>query len=83
MSDFNNNGGQDLYTFQMSFDDQLLETMFTPDSLMAALTKVGALLGLTRIFVMFNLYHRWIFEKALEKETAIAGSTAQDDLEGH
>jgi hypothetical protein len=82
VSDFNK--GQDLYTFQMSFDDQLLETIFTPDSLLAALTKVGALLGLTRVFVLFNMYHQWSFEKAIEKETNILSShesTTPADLE--
>lgn len=84
VSDFNK--GQDpLYTFQMSFDDQLLETIFTPDSFLAALTKVGALLGLTRIFVLFNMYHQWSFEKEIEKETNIPAShdsTTPADLEG-
>ena len=80
------NRGQDLYTFQISIDDQLLETIFTPDSLLAALTKVGALLGLTRIFVLFNMYHQWSFEKAIEKDTntpASQDSTAPVDLERH
>lgn len=78
------NRGQDLYTFQISIDDQLLETIFTPDSFMAALTKVGALLGLTRIFVLFNMYHQWSFEKEIAKETNTAASqdsTAPVDLE--
>jgi len=80
----NFNRGQDLYTFQITIDDQMLETIFTPDSLLAALTKVGALLGLTRIFVLFNMYHQWSFEKAIEKDTntpASQDSTAPVDLE--
>lgn len=83
VSDFNK--GQDLYTFQLSFDDQLLETIFTPDSLLAALTKLGALLGLTRVFVLFRMYHQWSFEKVIEKETDIPAShdsTTRVDLEG-
>jgi hypothetical protein len=68
----------------MSFDDQLLETIFTPDSFLAALTKVGALLGLTRVFMLFNMYHQWSFEKTIEKETNIPSShesTSPADLE--
>ncbi len=41
----------------------------TPDSIFFGLAKLGALIGLTRIFALFTMYHEWRFEKKLEKET--------------
>jgi hypothetical protein len=33
------------------------------------LTKIGSLIALSRIFVLFSYYHEWLFEKKLAQET--------------
>lgn len=55
----------------MELDQQLLETVYTPDSLMTALTKIGAVVALSKVFVFFSLMHEYRFEKKLEKETRL------------
>ena len=38
-----------------------------PDSVLMGLTKVGGLLALFRILIGLRIFHRWQFEKKVEK----------------
>ena len=50
------------------------------------MTKLGSLIALSRIFVLFSYYHEWLFEKRLAQETkealkdneALGTSTEED-----
>jgi hypothetical protein len=50
------------------------------------LTRLGSLIALSRIFVLFSFYHEWLFEKKLIQETkealqdneAVGTSTEED-----
>ena len=46
-----------------------METYYTPESIFVGLTKLGSLIALSRIFVLFSFYHEWLFEKRLAQET--------------
>ena len=43
-----------------------------PDSLLLGITKIGAILGLMRLFVFVGALHEWQFERTLEKEHKLA-----------
>ena len=49
--------GQDIYSFQVTFDKELVETIYNPDTIIMALGKAGALIGLSRAFVIVSLIH--------------------------
>ena len=46
----------------------MFEVTVEPDSLLVGVTKIGALLGLVRLFAFINAMHEWQFEKKLAKE---------------
>jgi hypothetical protein len=52
-------------------DNMMINSVYTPDSIFDLLTKIGALVALAKIFVVFSLYHEYRFEKQLSKETNI------------
>ena len=45
----------------------MYEMTVEPDSVIIALTKIGALLGLLRLFFFINAMHEWQFERRLNK----------------
>ena len=40
-------------------------TTATPRSLFQAMSDIGSLLGLTKLFIIFTLLNQWVFEKKL------------------
>ena len=46
----------------------MYEMTVEPDSVIVALTKIGALLGLLRLFFFISAIHEWQFERRLSKE---------------
>jgi hypothetical protein len=43
--------------------------VYSPDSIFVGLTKIGALFALSKIFIIFSVFHEYRFEKQLEKDT--------------
>jgi hypothetical protein len=56
--------------FDFEFRDKLIRSVYTPDSIFVGLTKIGAIVALTKVFVLFSMYHEYRFEKRLQEETA-------------
>ena len=51
-----------------TLERKMLEDVIEPDSIVVGITKVGALLGLLKVFSFFNAYHEWQFERKLARE---------------
>jgi hypothetical protein len=64
---------------QFGFDNLYFETSYTPASLFTGLTRLGALIALSRIFVFFSLYHEWRFERQLQREITEGGESVEVD----
>jgi hypothetical protein len=43
--------------------------VYSPDSIFVGLTKIGALFALSKIFIIFSVFHEYRFEKQLDKDT--------------
>ena len=48
-------------------DASKYEVTVEPDSVFTVITKIGALLGLMRVFSLLTTLHEWQFEKKLAK----------------
>ena len=58
---------------QFGFDNLYFETYYTPESIFTGLTRLGALIALSRIFIFFTFYHEWRFERQLQREITEGG----------
>jgi hypothetical protein len=61
-------------SFSFSLNGVMIQTEVTPDSIFYACFKIGGLIGLTRIFILFNFIHEYKFEQDLKnfhKESTI------------
>ena len=59
--------GRSLY-LHFYLDRSLHEVTMEPDSVFSVFAKMGALLGLLRIFTFINVFHEWQFERRLARE---------------
>jgi hypothetical protein len=64
---------------QFGFDNLYFETSYTPESLFSGLTRLGALIALSRIFIFFTFYHEWRFERQLQREITEGGEGVEVD----
>jgi len=52
-----------VYLIDVLLDNMMINSVYTPDSIFDFLTKIGALVALTKIFVIFSIFHEYRFEK--------------------
>ena len=52
----------------LDVERKMFEETIEPDSFLVGITKIGALLGLLRIFALFSSLHEWQFERKLARE---------------
>jgi hypothetical protein len=60
---------QDWVSIEVNLDKTLVQTVYSPDSIFVGLTKIGALFALSKIFIIFSVFHEYRFEKQLERDT--------------
>ncbi len=60
---------QDCVSIEVILDKTLVQTVYSPESIFVGLTKIGALFALSKIFIVFSVFHEYRFEKRLEKDT--------------
>lgn len=53
------------YTFNVCFMEPVELRHYTPQDIFSYLGKLGALIALSRIFILFSLYHQYRFEHQL------------------
>jgi hypothetical protein len=59
--------------FDFEFREKLIRSVYTPDSIFVGLTKIGAIMALTKVFVLFSMYHEYRFERELQEEEGEEG----------
>ena len=70
---------QTTVSFSYNLASVIIQTEVSPDNIFFALTKIGGLIGLAKLFSIFGFIHEYQFEKDLKKFHKDSGTTGNEE----